>query len=317
MTKDRSIASVTVAYNGAAVLPRQLRALQRQTRNLDEIIVVDNASPDDSMHLLETGFPEVTVLSQPQNLGVGGGFSVGLDYAANQRKHDWIWLLDQDSLPADDALEQLLDAFDDMRDQADNVAVLAPLCTNEKSHLGYSGSIWRHGLRPPPFNIQHRPISFVDSVISSGTLLRRQAVEEAGLPRSDFFMDFVDHEYCLRLRGHGYKIAIVRDSRIEHAIGEPKTVNIFGIEKAWASHAPWREYYATRNEIFTAWKYDPHWRTKLTVARRLMRHAVAALLFAPQKLSCLAMMYRGFTDGRAGRLGIRSFERKKHSDYAR
>jgi rhamnopyranosyl-N-acetylglucosaminyl-diphospho-decaprenol beta-1,3/1,4-galactofuranosyltransferase len=118
MTKRWSIASVTVAYNGAAVLPRQFNALKKQTYPLDEIIVVNNASSDDSVRLLETDFPEVTILNQSNNVGVGGGFSVGIDCAANQKRYDWIWLLDQDSLPSDDCLERLLEALDHLGDGA-------------------------------------------------------------------------------------------------------------------------------------------------------------------------------------------------------
>ncbi|MFZ0780430.1 MAG: glycosyltransferase family 2 protein [Candidatus Sulfotelmatobacter sp.] len=313
MTKRPSIASVTVVYNGAAHLPRQLHALKRQTRALDEMIMVDNASSDDSVRLVEADFPEVTILNQPKNIGVGGGFSVGLDYSATQRKHDWIWLLDQDSLPADDSLEQLLKAVDSLGDQADSVAILAPTCTNEKTNLNYSGLVWRYGLRNAPVSARHNPISFVDSVISSGTLLRREAIEKVGLPRSDFFMDFVDHEYCLRLRRHGYKIAVVRASRFEHAIGDPRTVRVLGFEKIWSNHVPWREYYMTRNAIFTVWKYDPDWRTKCVVAHRLLCRAAAILLFGEDKLACLAMMYRGFADGCTGKLGIRSFDGKESS----
>jgi len=316
VTNRPSIASVTVLYNGADVLPRQLHALKRQTRKLDEMIVVDNASSDDSVRLLKADFPEVTILNQPKNTGVGGGFSVGLDYAATRKSHDWIWLLDQDSLPADDSLERLLEAFDDLGDQADSVAILASMCTNAKAKLGYPPLVWRHGLRNPPVNTRHQPIAFADSVISSGTLLRREAVEKVGLPRSDFFMDFVDHEYCLRLRRHGYKIAVVPASRFEHAIGEPCRIRVLGFEKSWSNHVPWRKYYMTRNEIFTVWKYDPDWRTKCRVTLRMLRHATGILLFGKDKLACLAMMYRGFADGRAGRLGIRSFDRKESSSPA-
>jgi GT2 family glycosyltransferase len=316
MTKTRSIASVTVAYNGAKVLPRQLSVLKNQTRRLDEIIVVDNASSDDSVSILKTDFPEVTILSQSSNVGVGGGSAAGLDYAANQKRHDWVWLLDQDSLPVEDSLERLLEALDHLGDAAEDLGILAPTCANENAKLSYSGSIWRHGLQKPPVGVPDQPISFVDSVISSGTLVRRGAIEQAGLPRADFFMDFVDHEYCLRLRRHGYKIVIVHSSRVAHAIGEPRKVNVLGFEKSWSSHVPWREYYMTRNEIFTAWNYDPGWRTKCVTAQRLLRHAMAILFFGREKLACLTMMCRGFADGRAGRLGIRSFDANESSNPA-
>jgi GT2 family glycosyltransferase len=96
-TGTYSVASVTVAYNGSSILPRQIDALKKQTRKLDEIVVVDNASSDDTLKLLAAQYPEVTVISLPQNIGVGGGYSSGLSRTVE--KHDWIWLLDGDSAP--------------------------------------------------------------------------------------------------------------------------------------------------------------------------------------------------------------------------
>src|SRR5579885_3621918 len=103
MPADKSIASVTVAYNGTAVLRRHLNSLRKQTRKLDEIIVVNNASTDDTMAVLRSEYPEVRVLEQPDNQGVGGGLATGLSYAALNRRHDWVWLFDQDSVPEPDA----------------------------------------------------------------------------------------------------------------------------------------------------------------------------------------------------------------------
>lgn len=67
-----AVASVTVAHNAARVLPRQMEALLRQTRSLQEIIVVDNASTDGTSELLAERYPQVTVLRIPENLGAGG-----------------------------------------------------------------------------------------------------------------------------------------------------------------------------------------------------------------------------------------------------
>jgi GT2 family glycosyltransferase len=307
MTQPYSIASVTVAYNGAAVLPRQLDALRRQTQRLNEIIVVNNASSDDTASVLEKHYPEATVLNQLENVGVGGGFAAGLQYAVYEKKHDWIWLLDQDSIPADDCLERLIAGFAGLGDRAEQTAIMAPVCMNSESEVDYAPSRWRNGLwRMNPEKNQR--IFFVDSAISSGTLLRKEAVEEVGLPRADFFMDFVDHEYCLRLHQQGYKIAVVADARLEHTLGETIPSSVLGMKKNWIGHAPWREYYMARNEIFTIWKYFPGWRAKSITGRRLLRHALGVLLFGRQKLACLAMMCRGVADGRAGRLGIRHFD---------
>jgi len=301
--KPFSIASVTVAHNGAGALSRHLDALKRQTKHIDEIVVVNNASTDNTVDLIASTYPEVTLLNLPENGGVGGGFAAGLDYAAITRKYDWVWLFDQDSVPSADALEQLLRGLQYL--DAKNTAILAPVCVHPETNTCCPGHTWREGRFVPTPAEPGPHITLVDSVISSGSLVRREAIGEVGLPRADFFMDFVDYEHCVRLRRHGFKIAVVRDSLVHHALGDPSKFTVLGRTKYFADHAPWREYYMTRNEIFTVWLYFPEWRAKSSTLYRLARHALEILLFGRQKFECLRMMYRGFLDGRARRLGIR------------
>lgn len=305
MKKPFSIASVTVVYNGAGVLQAHLDSLIRQSRKLDQIIVVDNASTDGTTAMLATEYPEITLLALPENVGIGGGLAAGLAFAALEQKHDWIWIFDQDSVPAPDGLERLLSGLVHLNGTEASAAILAPLCLNRETGAFYPALSLRAGRFEPCAEQTDTPVAFVDMVISSGSLLRRDALEHAGLPRADFFMDFVDYEHCLRLRHHGFSIAVVRDSVLEHAIGTSRDVDFFGQNKVWADHSPWREYYMARNETFTMWQYSPRLATKLFVVQRLLQHALGILLFGKEKLGCIRMMWRGFFDGRAGRLGIR------------
>ena len=142
MEKPISIASVTVAYNGEKLLPRHLEALKRQSCKLDEIIVVNNASTDETAGLLSNHYPEVTVLNLPENRGVGGGYATGIAYAALQKKYNWVWLFDQDSVPASDGLERLLSGLRDLGDGAESVAILAPVCVDPVSRIECPGLSW-------------------------------------------------------------------------------------------------------------------------------------------------------------------------------
>jgi GT2 family glycosyltransferase len=302
--KAFSFASVTVAYNGAEVLTRHLDALKGQTRRLDEIIVVDNASSDNTAKLL-ANYSDVTILSFSENLGVGGGYAEGLKYAALQKKYDWIWLFDQDSVPATDALERLLEAMDEAGEAVEDIAILAPICRHSAATTTYPGLLWKGGRMIEMQADSARPITWVDLVISSGSLMKRQAIESAGLPRADFFMDFVDYEHCLRLRHLGFRIGVVRDSHLEHVLGEPKRFSYLGHTTRWTDHAPWRVYYMTRNEVFTIWHCHPSWKSKWFVGYRSIRYAVSVLIFGKNKTACLGMILRGWMDGLTGRLGDR------------
>lgn len=300
-----SIASVTMAYNSKRVLPRQMVALFRQTTPLQEIIVVDNASTDGTAAMLAERFPQVTVLRMSSNVGAGGALEAGVGYAALTKRHDWVWTFDDDSVPDDDALHTMLDVSRRPGEGAPRVGMIAPLPVHAETGVCYPPLLWRDGFVKPSAELLQQPVWFADLVFVSGCMVRREVVEEVGLPRADFFMDFIDFEYCLRTRARGYQIAVVNKCKLAHEVGNARWVRLPGFSALWPDHAPWREYYISRNMTYAAWSLYPSLKTKQFVVRHLVRHAGGALLFGSNKLACLKKMAQGFRDGRRGRLGIR------------
>jgi GT2 family glycosyltransferase len=301
---NRSVASITTAYNAAKVLPRQIDALLRQTRPLEEIVVVDNGSTDGTCAMLAERYPQVTVLKMEANLGAAGAWAAGLTYAALEKKHDWIWNFDDDSVPGESALENLLSATSGVAEDP-TVGMLAPLPIHIASRTTYPPLFWRDGLVRPSEEVLRKPVWFADVVVASGCMVRREAVEAAGLPRADFFMDFFDFEYCLRIRSRQYKIAVVNQCHFAHELGEAKTVQIAGFRHVWPEHAAWREYYMSRNITYSVFRLYPTGKTKRFLAHYLIRHAGGILLFGSNKIMCLKRLLQGVVDGRKGRLGIR------------
>lgn len=312
-----SIASVTTAYNAARVLPRQMQALLRQTRRLQEIIVVDNGSSDHTPALLAERYPQVTALKMPENVGAAGAWSAGLAYAALQRGHDWVWAFDDDSVPEDSALERLLHAAESSKTAAGEngeggriggvgrIGMISALPVNRETGACYPPLLWREGFVKPSAEQLRQPVFFADLAFTSGSMVSRELVENIGLPRSDFFMDFFDFEYCLRARSRGYRIAVVTGVRFVHEVGEARPVRALGFSGLWPNHAPWREYYISRNLAYAVWWLYPSRRAKRFAVRHLARHAGGVLLFGTDKRACLGKMAQGFWDGRNARLGIR------------
>jgi len=305
MKMNPSVASVTVAFNAAKVLPRQMDALLRQTRGLQEMVVVDNASTDGTSALLAERYPQVTVLRMSENVGAGGALAAGINYAALQKRHDWVWTFDDDSVPNNNALEALLEGTQSLESMNGELGVAASLPIHRETGACYHPLLWRDGLVKPPEELLGKPVWFADLVIVSGCMVRREVVEKIGLPRADFFMDFIDFEYCLRARARGYKIAVVTGSQIAHEIGDARKIRLPGYSRLWSDHAPWREYYMSRNIAYAAWWLYPNRRTKHSVMRHLIRHAGGVLLFGANKLACLRKMAQGFSDGWRANLGIR------------
>ena len=300
-----SVASVTVAYNAADMLPLQMEALLRQSRPLEEIIVVDNASSDGTRAMVTERYPQVTLLRMPENLGIGAGLAAGLTYAALEKRHDWVWTFDQDSVPDKDALEALLKGTESLGNNDGEVGIAAAMPVHMQTGICYPPLLWHDGYVQPSAEQLQQPIWFADLVVSSGCMVRRDVVENIGLPRTDLFMYFVDFEYCLRARSHGYKIAVVTGSRFAHEMGTAREVRLLGYSRLWPDRAPWSEYYVSRNMTYAAWWLYPSTRTKRFVVRHLARHAGGVLLFGSNKLACLRKMAQGFWDGRRASLGIR------------
>jgi GT2 family glycosyltransferase len=296
---------VTVAYNAVKVLPRQIDALLRQTRSLQEIVVVDNASSDGTGAMLAERYPQVTLLRMSENLGQAGGWSIGISYAALRKQHDWIWTFDNDSVPAPEALEALLNGMEALENADTVIGMAAPMPVHRETGTSYLPFLWRDGFVKPSAEQARQPMWFADMVIASGCLVGRDVVEKIGLPRADFFMDFCDFEYCLRLRSHGYKIAIVNCVKLDHEIGNARKIRLFGSPGLWTNHPPFREYYFSRNLAYLGWWLYPNRSTKRSVARYVASRGVRVLLFGTRKLSCLMRMIQGFHDGVRGRLGIR------------
>jgi len=287
------------------VLPQHIDALLEQRRPLEEIIVVDNASTDETSALLAARYPQVRVLRMSENLGAGGGLASGLAYAALQKRHDWIWTFDQDSVPAAGALEIMLKEARVGPGMPAQIGIMAPLPVDQGMEISSVPWFWRNGFAKPRVELLCQPVMFPDLVITSGSLVRREVVERIGLPRSDFFMDFVDYEYCLRARSHGYKIAVITRAKMQHEIGNARKVHLLGRHHRWSDHSPFREYYMSRNIVYSVWWLYPSSRSKRFVLRHLIRHAGGVLLFGSDKLACLKRMVQGFWDGHRASLGIR------------
>ena len=137
--------------------------------------------------------------------------------------------------------------------------------------------------------------------MTSGSLLRLAAYEKAGPFRDEFFIDFVDIEYCLRLHASGYRVIQAEQACLEHHVGT--RIGPGG----WLSvttHSPLRKYYKTRNRLRVWQEYGRLfpgyvWRDR----SRFLLEFIRLLLFEPEKKAKLGMMWRGIHDYRRGRFG--------------
>jgi rhamnopyranosyl-N-acetylglucosaminyl-diphospho-decaprenol beta-1,3/1,4-galactofuranosyltransferase len=278
------VAAVVVTHNRRAVLAGTLRAIQAQTRPLDRVYVVDNASGDGTPHLLRAAFADVTHIRSEENLGYAGGLAQGIS-AARDDGFDAYWLFDDDSSPEADALDVLLAAQHDG----------APA-----GIVGCQGGIVRHGLirhLDDPrvrLGVQGADGPFgVDFVQLDGSVIMREVVDTIGLPRVDYFMMLEDVELSLRARRAGFGITVVpRDVVHRQNLGSRP------------GSALWRGYYQSRNQLRMALDFRSPSLLFGCMARQA-RFMATALQARDRRWERIALRWRGMRDAVGGRMGRR------------
>lgn len=197
MTEPRVVA-VVVAWNRRDLLGQNLDGLAAQTRPCDAVVVIDNASTDDSAAVASAHRVVTEVVSLPTNTGGAGGFAAGIARAVVRHAADLVWIMDDDTVPTPGALEALLEARAGFHGQ---VAVCA------------SRADWTDG-REHPMNTPRERVGLtraqreaaaavgakqVRSASFVSILIDADAVRAEGLPQADFFLWNDDFEYTARL----------------------------------------------------------------------------------------------------------------------
>ncbi len=130
------------------------------------------------------------------------------------------------------------------------------------------------------------------TVITSGMVVSKQVVERIGWFREDYFIDSIDHEYCLRARKAGIKVYCGCRSVMSHSIGDRK-VNKFVPVLAY-SHSSIRKYYMTRNTLATIkcyWKEEPIWSIKQLL--RIVVELISVIVSDKNKKLKIEAMFLG------------------------
>lgn len=182
-------------------------------------IIVDNASDPPLLppHLP----PAASILRLSRNTGGSGGFNAGLREALS-RGHpgdstELLWLIDSDARPEPDALRHLVAALDAHPDLAAVGSALLDPASREVYEVGGRVNC-RHGELEiaPPTDWPSRTLVEADYLAACSLLVRRKAVEIAGL-LPDTFLVSDDVGWCIRLaRRTGGRLACVPASRVAH-----------------------------------------------------------------------------------------------------
>lgn len=217
----RGVSVVVCNFNGEEHLPACLGAVRRMRGEVEEVLVVDNASTDGSLELLARDFPEVRVVATGRN----GGPCLARNVGMREARCDLVLALDNDAVVAEDTLERLLAAR-----EATGAALVQPRSVfdgePDRVHydggaLSYLGLIRLRNFYTPLAEAEGRGLVEVDCAISMCLLLDRTRVLELGGYDERYFILFEDSDLSYRLRSAGERIVSVEDALVRHRAGTP------------------------------------------------------------------------------------------------
>jgi rhamnosyltransferase len=294
MTSTRPcVVAIVVTYNpDLAVLAKQLSLL---TPQVSETVLVDNSSVDDITVWNAQQYSAATaVIALPENLGIAAAHNAGVQWARD-RNAQYVLLMDQDSLPDVDMVDKLF-------------------CALDRPHSAAVGSRYldQRQNNPPPF-IRVEGLALqrcsceagnavvpVDYLVSSGCLIPIAVLEKIGYMRDDLFIDYVDIEWGLRARHHGFQSYGVCSARMHHTLGD-RPIQFLG--RQIPLHSPLRHYYHFRNAVILYKESWVPWNWKLVDGWRLCLKYFFYSIFATPRMAHWRMMTLGLWHGLSGKTG--------------
>ncbi len=233
MSENSKLVSIIIlTYNCKNDLPDCLPNIIKQSYPNKEIIVVDNCSTDGTASFIKTNYLEIRVVESDTNLGYPGGNN----YGVTQAKGEYIVIVNPDTIPHNNWLEELIKPLNENPDIAITTSKILIYDNNDLintcgNYSHFTGLDFCRGLSKDSsnFNIPEELGAFSGCSFA----IRREAFENIGGFDADFFLYEEDVDLSWRARLLGYKIMFVPTSIIYH--------------KYMLTLQPWKEYYLERN----------------------------------------------------------------------
>jgi len=224
-----------------------LESLSKSTYNNLKIIVLDNNSADGSVDAIRLAYPNVQIINLTENLGYAGNNNVGIEEAMKQGA-DWILVLNEDTILDPECMAELIN----VGEGDSKIGIVGPMVYHHneptviQSAGGMLGKYWQsqhlgqNEEDTGKFNAPHS----VEWISGCAILVRRAAIENAGMLDASFFIYWEETEWCIRVARSGWKIVHVPQAKIWHK----------GVQRDYQPK-PSFTYYGTRNQLLTLSKH--------------------------------------------------------------
>lgn len=277
----KRVSAVIVLYHPEINVIENIKTYLPQ---IERLYVVNNSErpldPKISSFLLSD---KIKVINNLENLGIAKALNQGAIIAIDEG-FDYLLTMDQDSK----FLDNFIDIMISILEKDSKIGILAPYIIHEKD----------------PIKPQNDDCFDITVAMTSGCILKLEAFKEIGGFLEELFIDYVDNEYCLRLKTSGYKIKQINSIKLIHNLGETVPKRFFLKKTITTNHSPLRYYYRTRNRFFVYKKFKSKFFYYVKEDRNIFfKEMIKIILFESEKYRKFYMILLGFRDFRRNKFG--------------
>ncbi|MEI7817010.1 MAG: glycosyltransferase [Desulfuromonadales bacterium] len=281
--KARTVCAVVTSFFPDEEFPLRIKNLLDQAQC---VVVVDDSGSVGEHHRLNQwfhGVEGVKVIHHPSNLGVAAALNTGIEKAA-ELGFGYALLLDDDSQLRAEFLTGLLAEFEKSYDPNRTIVGINFGKLSRKEDVA-SGDNFRE----------------VESLITAGCIVSINLHQTIGPFRTGFFIDYVDHDYCLRARAEGIRLVQYSALGLIQPIGQTQQTSLGELASV---HSATRVYYFFRNStIIVKEYYRKYPQFILWIIYQQLKTIAKILLFLHPKHSYIKAMFRGWLDSFSCSLG--------------
>lgn len=280
-------------YNGKDYIEDCLRALQKQTRKPDLILVIDNGSVDGSADLVEREFPEVRLIRLPENTGFCGAVNLGIRESEDM---DYVILLNNDTKAYPDFVSELVRAMDRKKHAFSCQAKMLRMCEPDKMDDAgdlYCAFGWAFARGKGRNEREYTHPAEIFSSCAGAAIYRKSVLDEIGGFDENHFAYLEDTDIGWRARLYGYHNYFIPTAKVLH-IGSAASGSVYNLFKVQNT---------SRNSIYLISKNMPLGQILLNLPLLLFGFAVKAVFFWEKGFGkeYIQGLFRGFLLSQKGR----------------
>jgi len=209
---------ITPVFNRKAFTQDYLKALRNQTVKGFKTIIIDDGCTDGTAEMVESEFPEVILLKEKGDLWWTAATNIGVRYALKQDDVSYIMTLNDDTLPHEDYIEQMI-----LSSKSHPDALFGAFTVDAHTDLPlFGGKIMHWGtcsiehLVKEPLEKEYTGLHEVNVFPGRGLLIPKKVFSDIGFyDEKNFPQTVADDDFALRATNFGYKIYCNYDARIK------------------------------------------------------------------------------------------------------